>query len=59
MDADAVRASEGEPTLMVSNERWEYGPSWIRFEHGKVVDWYSSPLYPLNTATRRSPHGND
>ncbi|OOG53849.1 hypothetical protein B0E47_11630 [Rhodanobacter sp. B05] len=52
MDADAVRASEGEPTLMVNNERWEYGPSWIRFERGKVVDWYSSPLYPLNTTTR-------
>lgn len=59
MDADAVRAIEGEPTLMVSDERWEYGPSWIRFEHGKVVDWYSSPLYPLSTPSRRSPHGND
>lgn len=59
MDADAVRAIEGEPTLMVNDERWEYGPSWIRFEHGKVVDWYSSPLYPLSTTNRRSPHGGD
>lgn len=52
MDAATVRASEGEPTFMVNNERWEYGPSWIRFERGKVVDWYSSPLYPLHTATQ-------
>lgn len=54
MDMTTVRANEGEPTLMINNGRWEYGPSWIRFEHGKVVDWYSSPLYPLQTA-RRSP----
>jgi hypothetical protein len=59
MDADAVRAIEGEPTLMVNDERWEYGPSWIRFEHGKVVDWYSSPLYPLSTTSRPSTRGND
>jgi hypothetical protein len=50
MDADAVRAIEGEPTL-IGGDRWEYGPSWIRLEDGKVTDWYSSPLRPLRTAT--------
>lgn len=59
MDTATVRASEGEPTLMINNDRWEYGPSWIRFERGKVVDWYSSPLYPLHTATRSPSHGTD
>ena len=51
MDAAAVRGIEGEPTL-IGDQRWEYGPSWIRFEDGKVVDWYSSPLYPLHAPTR-------
>jgi hypothetical protein len=50
MDADAVRAIEGDP-MLVGEDRWEYGPSWIRFEDGKVADWYSSPLRPLKTAT--------
>lgn len=59
MDAAAVLASEGEPMLKVNDERWEYGPSWIRFEHGKVVDWYSSPMYPLHTTTRSGAHGSD
>lgn len=59
MDAATVRASEGEPTLTVNNERWEYGPSWIRFERGKVVDWYSSPLYPLHTTTRSPSPGEN
>lgn len=59
MDAAAVRASEGEPTLMDDGDRWEYGPSWIRFDRGKVVDWYSSPLYPLNAATRSPPPGRN
>lgn len=52
MDAASVRGIEGEPTLMISDQQWEYGPSWIRFEDGKVVDWYSSPLYPLHASTR-------
>jgi hypothetical protein len=52
MDAAAVRGIEGEPTMMIGDQRWEYGPSWIRFEDGKVVDWYSSPLYPLHAPTR-------
>jgi hypothetical protein len=47
MDDTQVRRIQGEP--FNSNEyRWEYGPSWILFECGKVVDWYSSPLHPLH-----------
>jgi hypothetical protein len=37
------------------DERWDYGPSWIMFERGKVVDWYSSPLRPLRHATMHPP----
>jgi curved DNA-binding protein CbpA len=47
---DAVRAAEGEPLIM-SDGRWEYGPSWVRFEDHKVVQWYSSPLRPLKSAS--------
>jgi hypothetical protein len=50
MDTNAVRAIEGDP-ILTGGDRWEYGPSWIRFEDGKVADWYSSPLRPLKTAT--------
>jgi hypothetical protein len=52
MDSDTVRAIEGAP-IMVNGDRWDYGPSWIRFENGKVVDWYSSELQPLKAS--RSP----
>ncbi|QDE39374.1 J domain-containing protein [Luteibacter pinisoli] len=47
MKDDEVVALEGEPTLR-SADRWEYGPSWVRFEGGAVVDWYSSPLRTLH-----------
>ena len=58
MDAATVRSIEGEPTLTASDQRWEYGPSWVRFEDGKVVDWYSSPLYPLHvTVHSGTPQG--
>lgn len=50
MDADVVRSIEGNPELS-GGDLWEYGPSWIRFENGKMVDWYSSPLHPLKTTT--------
>jgi hypothetical protein len=53
MGEDAVRAAEGEPLIM-SDGRWEYGPSWVRFEGHKVVDWYSSPLRPLKSAPSSS-----
>ncbi|MCG6118432.1 MAG: J domain-containing protein [Aquimonas sp.] len=35
------------PPLLRSQEDWEYGPSHIRFEQGRVSGWYSSPLRPL------------
>jgi hypothetical protein len=47
-----VRALEGEP-MIINRNRWEYGPSWVYFQGDTVVDWYSSPLHPLETA---SPH---
>lgn len=46
MSRDDVRATLGEP-LAVHGEQWEYGPSWVRFENDRVVDWYSSPLHAL------------
>lgn len=30
-----------------SATRWDYGPSWVEFQCGRVVGWYSSPLRPL------------
>jgi hypothetical protein len=50
MSADGVRELEGEP-LAVHGDLWEYGPSWIRFDHDAVVEWHSSPLRPLHTDT--------
>jgi len=54
MDPDTVRSIQGQPPLDLG-DRWEYGPSFVRFEHRKVVDWYSSPLRPLKTASARPP----
>lgn len=48
MSTDDVRALEGEP-VAVHGDLWEYGPSWVRFDHDEVVDWHSSPLRPLRT----------
>ena len=49
-----VRAIEGNP-VAIRDELWEYGPSWVRFDHGSVVDWYSSPLHSLKTARTVPP----
>lgn len=49
MDAATVLALQGEPAR-VRGTTWEYGPSWLRFENGRLVDWYSSPLRRLRTA---------
>ncbi|HWU76444.1 MAG TPA: J domain-containing protein [Rhodanobacter sp.] len=49
MDSATVRALEGAP-VMINGGRWEYGPSWIRFEDDHVVDWYSSQLQPLKAS---------
>jgi hypothetical protein len=53
MSEDDILAIEGEPTQR-SDERWEYGPSWIRFENHAVADWYSSPLRGLHSASARA-----
>jgi len=54
MKDNEVTAIEGEPTLR-SADRWEYGPSWVRFEGGSVVDWYSSPLRTLHVRSSHPP----
>ncbi len=41
-----VIAIQGEP-LMRSKRRWGYGPSFVDFRRGKVINWYSSVLWPL------------
>ncbi|MET0813904.1 MAG: J domain-containing protein [Pseudoxanthomonas sp.] len=56
MDGPQVRRIQGEP-FNSHEQRWEYGPSWILFDCGKVVDWYSSPLHPLQVRSA-SPTGN-
>jgi hypothetical protein len=54
MSPENVRAIEGSP-VAIRDDLWEYGPSWVRFDHGSVVDWYSSPLHSLRTAQTRPP----
>lgn len=54
MDMEAVRSIQGDP-VQIRDDKWEYGPSWLRFENGKLVDWYSSPLYRLRTPTSVPP----
>lgn len=46
MDAEDVQAIQGEPPT-IHEPRWEYGPSWVEFRCGKLVDWYSAPRQPL------------
>lgn len=48
--AQQVREIHGDP-VSGWEQRWEYGPSWIAFRCGVVVDWYSSPLRPLKVAS--------
>lgn len=50
MDKDTVLVIQGEPLHKYDTE-WDYGPSWLRFEQGHLIDWYSSPLYRLRTTT--------
>jgi len=52
MDAETVLEIQGEPVRR-SDVEWTYGPSWLRFERGKLVDWYSSQLRPLRTSGAR------
>lgn len=51
---DDVMSIEKEP-IARGDDRWDYGPSWIAFERGKVSGWYSSPLRPLQRATVHPP----
>lgn len=46
MHADEVRATLGAP-LLVDNDRWMYGSSWIQLQCGRVVDWYNAPQAPI------------
>nr|WP_282097573.1 hypothetical protein [Luteibacter sp. SG786] len=54
MTQDEVLAIEGEPTRR-GEDRWEYGPSWVRFEADALVDWHSSPLRALHVTTPGPP----
>ncbi|HUD42417.1 MAG TPA: DnaJ domain-containing protein [Dokdonella sp.] len=45
-----VRAVLGAPLLETEN-RWDYGPSWVTFRCEVVNGWYSSPLRPLGTSS--------
>ena len=54
MDAESVRRIQGDP-LQLSGSQWVYGPSWLYFEDDQLVDWYSSPLYPLKAETSSPP----
>ncbi|MDN5780844.1 MAG: hypothetical protein L0H23_02290 [Luteimonas sp.] len=54
MDAATVLSIQGEP-VGKSDVEWTYGPSWLRFEKGKLTDWYSSQLHPLRTRSTRPP----
>jgi hypothetical protein len=52
MDPASVRRIEGDP-ILIQSLRWDYGPSWVLFENGIVVDWYSAPSHPLKTPASR------
>lgn len=54
MDSDRVVAIEGQP-VATTQDRWDYGPSWIAFHCGEVLDWYSSPLRPLKVESMQAP----
>ena len=54
MDMSTALAIQGTPSHR-REKVWEYGPSWLRFENGRLVDWYSSPLYRLRTPTPEAP----
>lgn len=52
MDTQTVLSIQGQPSR-VRGGVWEYGPSWLRFKDGRLVEWHSSPLYRLRTPTHR------
>ena len=38
---DEVLALQGSPKSFTETE-WNYGASWVRFENGRVTNWYTS-----------------
>lgn len=58
MRADDVLHVQGEPVAR-SEDRWDYGPSWIRFDNGRVAEWYSSPLRTLRIDRSPAPLERD
>ena len=58
MGKETVRDILGEP-LDMHALRWNYGPSWVEFRCDKVVDWYSSPLRPLQVSAARDAWADD
>ena len=50
MDMALALTIQGRPSYR-EGDVWEYGPSWLRFEEGQLVEWYSSPLYQLKVST--------
>lgn len=54
MDPDQARRILGNPTVE-HPARWQYGPSWVDFECGRVSGWYSAPARPLQVE-RDSAH---
>ncbi|WP_456412433.1 J domain-containing protein [Thiolapillus sp.] len=51
---EEVLSIQGEP-IMKTRFRWDYGASFVEFEKGRVVGWYSSVLRPLAVP----PESND
>ena len=48
LDQRAVLRLLGEPIMRDDRTGlWSYGPSWVRFECGRVAGWYSSHLFGL------------
>lgn len=55
MDEQQVRRILGAPTGM-HDGRWDYGDSWVQFQCGQVVGWYSAPhdRLPVDEASLRA-----
>ncbi len=53
----AVREVQGQP-ILIRDDEWHYGPSWLRFERGRLADWYSSPLRRLKTRSETPTEEN-
>jgi hypothetical protein len=49
MDMRTALDIQGRPSHQ-RGSTWEYGPSWLRFDDGRLVEWYSSPLYRLKVS---------